>query len=298
MADEIRDELMRGCCDGEHAPAGGGLRSAAGGSGLDSSEAPPLALGATASACRPSGAAGEASDASEPDQSGAPPERCDGAAPPAGRSGGGSSLADGSSRGKSVPGTCREGGAGGVPGEPKSLRSGIGDSCSTSMSSGKSPSPTSKSPPKSSSAPDSSPSNSAGLPAPLPSTRQVRWRFRPCWGGSSRRCCVTRAEESTSSRSVISFGFHARPLGWELLRMIEFHRFLMSLSVRSGMYSSEICAHLVPSCSTRLQIATSSSCVQSPLLSSGLRWLRHRSRHCLPLRMWSSVAICTQFFTP
>lgn len=38
-------------------------------------------------------------------------------------------------------------------------------------------------------------------------------------------------------------------------------------------------AHLVPNWWTRFQISTSSFSVQSPLLSSGRRWLRQRSRH-------------------
>ena len=74
----------------------------------------------------------------------------------------------------------------------------------------------------------------------------------------------------------------------------EFHLFLMSLSVRLGMYCSEIWAHFVPISCTRSQISWSSSGVHSPLNSCGRKWLRHLSRHCLPFLSWRRVAIAAQ----
>ena len=80
--------------------------------------------------------------------------------------------------------------------------------------------------------------------------------------------------------------------------MIEFHRFLISLSVLCDMYNSEICAHFVPISCTLSQMSMSSCTDHSPLLSCGRRWLRHRSRHCLPFRLVRFVAIWAHDFIP
>ena len=74
------------------------------------------------------------------------------------------------------------------------------------------------------------------------------------------------------------------------LRRIEFHRFLIELSVRPGK-SFTISDHLVPSSCTFCTIAASSSAVQSDLRTMGERWLCHRSRHCLPERpsIWAPI---------
>jgi hypothetical protein len=51
-------------------------------------------------------------------------------------------------------------------------------------------------------------------------------------------------------------------------------------------------------CSRRIELALSSSAVHESFLMSGLRWLCHRSRHCLPLRPGRCRAICAHFFVP
>lgn len=54
---------------------------------------------------------------------------------------------------------------------------------------------------------------------------------------------VGRASSDKRTRSGRA---HSRPAGCCCLRIIEFQRFLMSLSVRCGMYISEICEHTTP----------------------------------------------------
>mmetsp|Transcript_2795 Transcript_2795/g.8073 ORF Transcript_2795/g.8073 Transcript_2795/m.8073 type:complete len:379 (-) Transcript_2795:17-1153(-) len=74
------------------------------------------------------------------------------------------------------------------------------------------------------------------------------------------------------------------------LRVAEFQRFLMALSVRPGM-SLTIWAHFVPCSATASMISRSSSSVKFSFLTSGDRWLCHRSRHCLPTRpgRWRAI---------
>mmetsp|Transcript_68447 Transcript_68447/g.152788 ORF Transcript_68447/g.152788 Transcript_68447/m.152788 type:complete len:239 (-) Transcript_68447:105-821(-) len=67
------------------------------------------------------------------------------------------------------------------------------------------------------------------------------------------------------------------------LRRIEFHRFLIALSVRPGKLLT-ISDQRVPSSWTLRTIAASSCAVHSALFTSGDRWLCQRSRHCLPER--------------
>ncbi len=65
---------------------------------------------------------------------------------------------------------------------------------------------------------------------------------------------------------------------------IEWNLFLTSLSVLPGHALLAISAHLFPTnrwCSRSL---SSSSFVQPPFTTSGLRWFTYRSRHCFPLR--------------
>merc|ERR550514_1259750 len=55
----------------------------------------------------------------------------------------------------------------------------------------------------------------------------------------------------------------------------------------------------VPSTATPCRIARSSSSLHSVFLTSGQRWLFHRSRHCLPTRpVLSCVAIIDQRHAP
>mmetsp|Transcript_6373 Transcript_6373/g.21123 ORF Transcript_6373/g.21123 Transcript_6373/m.21123 type:complete len:218 (+) Transcript_6373:910-1563(+) len=77
------------------------------------------------------------------------------------------------------------------------------------------------------------------------------------------------------------------------LRVAEFHRFLMALSVRPGM-SLTISAHFVPCSATACRISRSSSSVKFSFFTSGERWLCQRSRHCLPTRPGRCCAIWDQ----
>mmetsp|Transcript_23675 Transcript_23675/g.80704 ORF Transcript_23675/g.80704 Transcript_23675/m.80704 type:complete len:285 (-) Transcript_23675:136-990(-) len=76
-----------------------------------------------------------------------------------------------------------------------------------------------------------------------------------------------------------------------------FQWFLMALSVRPTN-SFAMSAHLLP----YLRCASSSLASSTPLhpsrLMSGLRWLCHRSRHCLPMRPGSCWAIFDHCFGP
>jgi hypothetical protein len=55
---------------------------------------------------------------------------------------------------------------------------------------------------------------------------------------------------------------------------MEFHRFLIALSVRPGSCLA-ISAHLVPTCCTSSMMSCSSSSVQSSLFTDGHKWLCH-----------------------
>mmetsp|Transcript_17794 Transcript_17794/g.59616 ORF Transcript_17794/g.59616 Transcript_17794/m.59616 type:complete len:249 (-) Transcript_17794:99-845(-) len=80
-----------------------------------------------------------------------------------------------------------------------------------------------------------------------------------------------------------------------LLRIAEFQRFLMALSVRPGR-SLTIWDHLVPTLLTMSRMSLSSSSVQWSLRTAGLRWLCHRSRHCFPTRSVPSCAAIVDHF--
>lgn len=67
-----------------------------------------------------------------------------------------------------------------------------------------------------------------------------------------------------------------------LRRMVEFQWFLIALSVRPGR-SLAISAHLLPSCLCASINMLSSSSDHASFLIEGLRWLCHRSLHCLPI---------------
>ena len=58
------------------------------------------------------------------------------------------------------------------------------------------------------------------------------------------------------------------------LRIVEFQRFLIALSVRPGSILT-ILDHLVPICCTSSMISWSSSSVHSSLLTEGHKWLCH-----------------------
>lgn len=74
-----------------------------------------------------------------------------------------------------------------------------------------------------------------------------------------------------------------------LRRMVEFQWFLIALSVRPGR-SLAISAHLLPSCLCASISMLSSSSDHASFLIEGLRWLCHRSRHCLPiLPCWRAI---------
>lgn len=74
-----------------------------------------------------------------------------------------------------------------------------------------------------------------------------------------------------------------------LRRIVEFQWFLIALSVRPGR-SLAISAHLLPSCLCASISMLSSSSDHASFLIEGLRWLCHRSRHCLPiLPCWRAI---------
>mmetsp|Transcript_29747 Transcript_29747/g.71887 ORF Transcript_29747/g.71887 Transcript_29747/m.71887 type:complete len:242 (+) Transcript_29747:431-1156(+) len=64
---------------------------------------------------------------------------------------------------------------------------------------------------------------------------------------------------------------------------VEFHLFLMALSVRPTRHLL-ISAHRFPNLAWASAMMASSSSVHPPLRMSGLRWLYQRSLHCLPSR--------------
>eukprot|EP00964_Phaeocystis_antarctica_P006952 scaffold3756_cov60-Phaeocystis_antarctica.AAC.2 len=104
----------------------------------------------------------------------------------------------------------------------------------------------------------------------------------------SRRCrfgAGAAARASPFASPAAEAGPSASPCVFlrSALRRIEFHRFLIALSVRPGK-SLTISDQRVPSSCTFRMMAASSSTDQSDLSTSGLRWLCHRSRHCFPER--------------
>mmetsp|Transcript_80467 Transcript_80467/g.160623 ORF Transcript_80467/g.160623 Transcript_80467/m.160623 type:complete len:209 (-) Transcript_80467:96-722(-) len=79
--------------------------------------------------------------------------------------------------------------------------------------------------------------------------------------------------------------------------MEEFQRFLMALSERPGS-TLAISAHRLPYNSKAFKISRSSCAEKGPLQMSGLRWLCHRSRHCLAILPGSWCAIAAHLFAP
>eukprot|EP00966_Prymnesium_polylepis_P207761 4812691-Prymnesium_polylepis.1 len=81
---------------------------------------------------------------------------------------------------------------------------------------------------------------------------------------------------------------------------VEFQRtqeFFIELSVRPGR-DLAISAHLLPSSACFEITSASSSALHAPLLIAGSSWLCHRSRHCLPLRPGSALAISAHLQPP
>ena len=76
-----------------------------------------------------------------------------------------------------------------------------------------------------------------------------------------------------------------------------YHRFLTELSERPGRHLA-ISAHLVPSLACIFRMIWSSSGVHAPFFSVGSRLLHQRSRHCLPVRPGSMLAMCAQCLPP
>ena len=100
-------------------------------------------------------------------------------------------------------------------------------------------------------------------------------------GGTRRR---RRGFGSPSAPSAPAASASSFRLRWRSsLRSIEFQRFLIALSVRPGKHLT-ITDHRVPYRLTASWIARSSSAVHFAFVTCGLRWLCHRSRHCLPVR--------------
>ena len=56
--------------------------------------------------------------------------------------------------------------------------------------------------------------------------------------------------------------------------------------------------HLLPMVLWACRMMSSSSCVHASFLMSGLRWLCHRSLHCLPIRPGRLAAMVLHFFGP
>mmetsp|Transcript_44438 Transcript_44438/g.139021 ORF Transcript_44438/g.139021 Transcript_44438/m.139021 type:complete len:454 (+) Transcript_44438:203-1564(+) len=107
--------------------------------------------------------------------------------------------------------------------------------------------------------------------------RSARFCIRSFLAGPSGR--PFGLQTGTSPFAAIS----SRRLRRFCLRISEFHRFLMALSVRPGS-SLTMKAHLVPCSRTLSKMTRSSSGDQPPLRTSGQRLLNQRSRHCLPAR--------------
>jgi hypothetical protein len=82
--------------------------------------------------------------------------------------------------------------------------------------------------------------------------------------------------------------------------MVEFQWFLMELSVRPGSILV-ISAHLLPWAVCARNRIHSSCGIHSTFRMLGLRWLCHRSRHCLPSRPSTNFAMkdhrCGPYFS-
>ena len=72
------------------------------------------------------------------------------------------------------------------------------------------------------------------------------------------------------------------PCGWDILRAVALHQGKAAL-VSCGAPPMSLLRRVPISC-TLSKMAASSSADHSALLTAGLRWLYHRSRHCFPDR--------------
>ena len=127
------------------------------------------------------------------------------------------------------------------------------------------------------------PAAAAPTPPPpwAPAERGGRTPGTASAGGTRRR---RRGFGSPSAPSAPAASASSFRLRWRSsLRSIEFQRFLIALSVRPGKHLT-ITDHRVPYRLTASWIARSSSAVHFAFVTCGLRWLCHRSRHCLPVR--------------
>ena len=86
---------------------------------------------------------------------------------------------------------------------------------------------------------------------------------------------------------------------WSVLNFFKLalYLFLMSLSIRPGMYFW-ICTHLLPYCSCSAISWRSSATVHFSLLRLGSTLLYHLSLHCLPIRPGKYSAISFHFLRP
>ena len=131
----------------------------------------------------------------------------------------------------------------------------------------------------------------AGTPTPFMSDSSALPTAGAVPGGTGSRalagmrsdCCTRRRRRVFSPEVFGSSCSSTRLRRRSSFRSIEFHRFLIALSVRPGK-SLTISDQRVPSSATLRMIAASSSADHSDLFTSGLRWLCHRSRHCFPER--------------
>mmetsp|Transcript_558 Transcript_558/g.1147 ORF Transcript_558/g.1147 Transcript_558/m.1147 type:complete len:265 (-) Transcript_558:129-923(-) len=128
------------------------------------------------------------------------------------------------------------------------------------------------------------------------------WGFSSGWGTPCSSKCFAIAEASIVLRSMSPRGPgipcpRQRACMRTMRRVVEFHRFLMALSVRPGTSLTSI-AHLVPCSATASMIARSSSALKPSFFTAGDRWLCQRSRHCLPLRCGRSAAMRLQSLGP
>mmetsp|Transcript_39608 Transcript_39608/g.92588 ORF Transcript_39608/g.92588 Transcript_39608/m.92588 type:complete len:264 (-) Transcript_39608:108-899(-) len=78
---------------------------------------------------------------------------------------------------------------------------------------------------------------------------------------------------------------------------VEYQRFFTELSLRPGS-DLAISAHLVPSFACISKMIMSSCGVHEPFFSVGSRLLHQRSRHCLPVRPGSMLAMRAQCLPP
>mmetsp|Transcript_44213 Transcript_44213/g.122548 ORF Transcript_44213/g.122548 Transcript_44213/m.122548 type:complete len:471 (+) Transcript_44213:122-1534(+) len=127
--------------------------------------------------------------------------------------------------------------------------------------------------------------SSVGLASPAPSGPSS---MPPSLTPAAAAAAVVAAvmASATAPRCLFASRFSFR----SSRRSAEFQRFLIWLSVRPGSIFA-ISAQRLPRAWCASRSLRSSSTVHSPLLIIGSRWLCHRSRHCLPVRLGSCAAI-------